>query len=348
MAETGAAVNKRFCADLAPHDATVSPVVAPGGDSVTLASVKINWTPVATAVLSLFCACKPADSSGPPRASGTIETDETHLASRYGGRVEAVLAAEGNALTNGQVIVELAAPELRAARAQAAATLAEWEAGPRPQELAAARSEWEAAAAELDFARTDARRAGELFATKTISATEHDRAVSRVNVLEKNVAAAQSRYDLLNAGTRPERLAQMRARLNELDEQLRELRVSAPTNGVLEVLAVKIGDVLPPNREVATLLLIDHLWIRVFVPAPSLGAVPLGQSVKLRVDTFPDREFSGVVEQVNRAAEFTPRNVQTVGDRLKQVYGVKVRLDNREGRMRPGMTAEVILPEAPK
>ena len=308
----------------------------------------MNWTPVAVAVLALFCACKPADSSGPPHASGTIETDETHLASRYGGRVEVVLAAEGDALPNGQIIVELAAPELRAARAQAAATLAEWEAGPRPQELAAARSEWEAAAAELDFARTDARRAGELFASRTISATEHDHAVSKVNVLEKNVAAAKSRYELLNAGTRPERLAQVRARLTELDEQLRELRVCAPTNGVLEVLAVKIGDVLPPNREVATLLLIDHLWLRVYVPAPWLGAVPPGRTVKVQVDAYPGREFSGVIEQVNRAAEFTPRNVQTAGDRLKQVYGVKVRLKNEGGRLRPGMTAEVIFSELPK
>jgi len=42
------------------------------------------------------------------------------------------------------------------------------------------------------------------------------------------VAAAKSRYDLLLAGTRAERLAQARAQLAELDAQLREMKIAAP------------------------------------------------------------------------------------------------------------------------
>ncbi|MCS7337781.1 MAG: biotin/lipoyl-binding protein, partial [Verrucomicrobiae bacterium] len=98
-----------------------------------------------------------------PRVSGTIETDEARLASRYGGRVEKILADEGQWLTNGQVIVELDAAELRARRDRAAAVLAELEAGPRAEEIAVARAEWEAQLAQLEFARAEARRASELF-----------------------------------------------------------------------------------------------------------------------------------------------------------------------------------------
>ena len=75
--------------------------------------------------------------------------------------------------------------------------------------------------------------------------------MSRARSLEKSVAAAKARYELLLAGTRPERLAQARAQLAELEAQLREMKILAPTNCVLEVLSVKIGDVLAPNREVA-------------------------------------------------------------------------------------------------
>src|SRR5437763_7665911 len=107
--------------------------------------------------------------------------------------------------------------------------------------------------------------------------------------------------------------------------------ISAPTNCVLEVLCVKIGDVLAPNREVATLLLTEHLWVRVYVPEPWLGLIQLNQTVKVRVDSFPGRDFDGRVEQISRIAEFTPRNTQTVAERIKQVFGVKVRLPNREG-----------------
>src|SRR5207244_518333 len=107
-------------------------------------------------------------------------------------------------------------------------------------------------------------------------------AVSRVSVLEKSVAAARSRYELLLAGTRAERISQARAQLAEIESQLREMRIVAPSDSILEVLSVKVGDVLAPNQEVATLLLPQHLWVRVFVPEPWLGHIKMGESVKVR------------------------------------------------------------------
>ena len=161
------------------------------------------------------------------------------------------------------------------------------------------------------------------------------------------MAAAKSRYDLLLAGTRPERLAQGRAQLAEIEAQLQEMRIVAPADSVLEVLSVKAGDVLAPNREVATLLLPQHLWVRVYAPEPWLGHLKLGGEVKVRVDSFPNKEFAGTIEQIARVAEFTPRNVQTLEERIKQVFGVKVRLDNREGLLRAGMSADVFFPGLP-
>jgi HlyD family secretion protein len=296
--------------------------------------------------LSLLASCSRNHSNG-GAVSGTIDTDEVHVASRYGGRVEKTLAQEGDTLKPGQVIAELDAAELKARRDQAVAQLAELEAGPRKEEIEAAQHDWEALIASLALARADATRADELFANKTISETEHDGAVRRAEALEKNVAAAKSRYDLLRAGTRPERLAQARAQLAEIDAQLREMRVAAPTDSVLEVLAVKAGDVLAPNREIATLVLPQHLWVRVYIPEPWLGHIKPGDSVKVRVDSFPDKEFQGTIEQIARSAEFTPRNVQTAEDRIKQVFGVKVRLANREGLLRAGMSADVFFSSVP-
>ena len=175
-----------------------------------------------------------------------------------------------------------------------------------------------------------------------------DRMLANATASEKSVAAAKARYDLLLAGTRPERLAQIRAQLAELDAHLAEMKIVAPTNCVLEVLSVKPGDVLSPNQPVATLLLTNHIWVRVFVPEPWLGHIKLGDAVKMRVDAFAEKDFAGVVEQVAREAEFTPRNVQTIGERVKQVFGVKVKLDNSEGQLRAGMAADVSFPGVPK
>lgn len=290
--------------------------------------------------------CKPTSPAN--SVSGTIETDEARVASRYGGRVETIFAREGDGLTPGQVIVVLNAAELQARRDQVAAQLAEAEAGPRKEEIAAAKAEWEAQSAQQLLANAERQRAAELFSEQTISPTEHDRAVTSAQALQQTVVAAKARYELLLAGTRPERLAQIRAQLAELDTHLREMNIAAPTNCVLEVLSVKVGDVLAPNQSVATLLLTNHLWVRVFVPEPWLGHIKLGNAVKVRVDSFAGKEFGGAVEQIARSAEFTPRNVQTVGERVKQVFGVKVRLDPAEGQIRAGMAADVVFPNMPK
>jgi HlyD family secretion protein len=290
--------------------------------------------------------CKPRQNSN--SVSGTIETDEARVASRYGGRVEKTLPQEGDALSGGQVIVELDAAELQARRDQIKALLAELEAGPRKEEIAAAKAEWEAQATQLELARADWKRTEDLFAKKVISETERDRMLASAKALEKTVAASKARYDLLLAGTRPERIAQGRAQLAELDTQLREMKISAPTNCVLEVLSVKAGDVLAPNQPVATLLLTNHIWVRVFVPEPWLGHIKLGDAVKVGVDSFPGKDFAGAVEQIQRSAEFTPRNVQTVDERIKQVFGVKVRLDNSSNDLRAGMSADVTFPNVPK
>ncbi len=290
----------------------------------------------------VLTSCKP--DSNPPTVSGTIQTDEVRVASRYGGRVEKLFAQEGDSLKAGQIIADLDAAELRARRDQMAAQLAELEAGPRKEEIAAAKADWEAQASELEFARANASRAEELFAQKTISITERDQTVTRANSLEKNVAAAKSRYDLLLAGTRPEQVAQARAQLAQIDAQLKEMQIAAPSDTVLEVLSVKVGDVLAPNQQIATLLL-PHLWVRVYVPEPWLGRIKLGDSVGVRVDAFPGKDFVGIVEQINREAEFTPRNVQTVEERIKQVLGIKVRLDNASDQLRAGMSADVSFPK---
>lgn len=273
--------------------------------------------------------------------SGTMEVDEVHVASRYGGRIEKLPFREGDWLKPGDVIAELDAAELQARRDLAAARLEELEKGPREAEIEAGRREWESIQAQLVFAEADAKRSEELSRQKAVSSSEAERAESVANALRKSAEAARFRYELLREGTRPEQIRQARAQLAEIEAQLAEMRIAAPAKSVLEVLSVKVGDVVPPNREIATLILPDSLWMRVYVPAPWLGRIALGQKVGLRVDGEGDREFQGEVEQINRVAEFTPRNVQTPGERMRQVFGVKLRFDNADGALRAGMSGEV-------
>jgi len=252
--------------------------------------------------------------------SGTIEVDEVHVGPRSPGRVEKIFAQEGDRLRAGQPIVELNATELRARRDLAAA------------QIETAIHDADSQMAQLEFLRDDAKRQQDLLRRRVVSPNDAEKADSAARAEEKNVAAAQMR------------VTQARAQLADIDAQLAEMQVIAPTDSVLEVLSVKVGDVLPANREVATLLLPTHLWVRVYVPEPWLGLIKVGDHVQVRVDSFPGTTFDGVVEQINREAEFTPRNVQTVEDRIRQVFGVKIRLPNTDDRLRAGMAADVVFP----
>ncbi len=252
--------------------------------------------------------------------SGTIEVDEAHVGPRAGGRVEKILAWEGDHLHEGQLIAQLDASELRARRDLAAA------------QIDTALHDADAQQAQLVFLQDEARRQQDLLQRRVVSSSDAERAGSSAKTQEKNLAAAKMR------------VAQARAQLADIDAQLAEMQVVAPADSVLEVLSVKAGDVLPANREAATLLLTGHVWVRVYVPESWLGLIKLGEHVRVRVDSFPGKDFDGVVEQINRQAEFTPRNVQTVADRIKQVFGVKVRLPPDDDRLRAGMAADVYFP----
>ncbi|MEP6936878.1 MAG: efflux RND transporter periplasmic adaptor subunit [Chthoniobacterales bacterium] len=256
--------------------------------------------------------------------SGTIEVDEVHVAPRFGGRVEKIFANEGQTLKPGDLIAQMDAAELKAQRDLASAA------------IHSAEGDAEAQSAQLEFLRADARRQQDLLKSRTVSPNEAERAASAAKTQAKNLDAAHMRVE------------QARAQLAQMDAQLAEMKVVAPTDAILEVLNVKVGDVLPPNREVATLILPDQLWVRVYVPEPWLGLIKLGDRVRLRVDSFRDRDFAGKVEQISRQAEFTPRNVQTVEDRIRQVFGVKIRLENPEDKLRAGMSADVFFPNVPK
>ena len=274
----------------------------------------------ACVALVLFAGCQKNNNA----VSGTIEVDEVHVAPRSPGRVEKIFAQEGDTLKAGAVIVQLEASELKARRDLAAA------------QINTAEHDVEAQSAQLEFLRADAKRQQELLKSNTVSSNEAERSMSAAKAQEKNIAAARARVE------------QARAQLADMDAQVGEMQIVAPTDSILEVLSVKVGDVLAANREVATLILPQHLWVRVYVPEPWLGLIQLHDAVRVRVDSFPGKDFPGVVEQINRQAEFTPRNVQTVEDRIKQVFGIKIRLDNSEDKLRAGMSADVFFPNVGK
>ncbi len=248
--------------------------------------------------------------------------------------------------------------------------------GPRPEEIAQARAAVAAAEADVNSAEAAYQRAQRLRETGDISKQEFDSARYRYENVQAQLKAQKERLDLLLSGSRKEdiraaeerfrqaqeaeklvlagprveeiadaraQLAEAVARVEQIKVQFLEGQVTSPANAIVEVLSVRPGDLLTPNQPVARLLEKDQIWVRIYIPEPQLGHIKIGQRAKIKVDSFKDPSFDGVIEQINSQGEFTPRNIQSRDERNHQVFGVKVRIDNREGKLKSGMAADVTL-----
>ncbi len=298
--------------------------------------------------------------------------------------VDEVLNAEGNTVTfkegdkvkAGEVLVRLDDAELKSRREQALAGTKQAEervkereaylklvvTGNRQQEIERARAQWESVKAKLDLAIKDKERYESLYERGVVSRQQRDNAVNQVAVLKEEAASAKETYDLMKSGFRDEEIAQAQAdltqakaaleqslsALEEVETLLKEMTIRAPMDAIVEVCDLFPGDLLGANQTAVTLILPDRLWVRVYVPENYLGYMKENAKVDVRVDSFPEETFHGYVEQINRKAEFTPRNIQSVEERVNLVFGVKVRLDNSSGRLRAGMSADVTFPDVRK
>lgn len=276
--------------------------------------------------------------------SGTLEARTVNVGSLVGGRVVRVLTDEGQAVQAGQTIVELETETLDRQIAEQAAAIASARAalvkgihGPLPQEIAKA----EAVANNDEKERV---RQQSLYHAGIASREAYDVAAT---------TAKSSAEDLrvLQLGTRPEDLAQLRAQLDQqerhlasLQKQRDECRVISTVTGFVQSFGLRPGDLVEPNQTVAEILESSQLWVRVYVPETELHLIHIGQQVRVNVDADPKKpqEFAGHIAEVNPQGEYTPRNIQTRSQRADEVFGVKVYVDP-DPRLKAGMNAEVDL-----
>jgi HlyD family secretion protein len=267
------------------------------------------------------------------------------------------------------------AEEIAEARWAAEAAKAEYEQrlhGYRKEDIDAAQADLDRAKADQvrtgqDYQRYDALAKKDLVSKQQrdtaeanwkMAAAAQDNAQHKLAELQRGyrpeeIDAAQARYEQANTtyrmmlrGNRPEDIAAAKAAYSFEEARFRESQVLAPAAATVEVLDVRPGDLIAPNTAVATLLERDQIYVRIYIPETELGRVQLGQKAEIRVDSFEKTVFDGVVEQINQQAEFLPRNVQTREERVHQVFGLKVRIDDPSHRVRAGMAADVKLKTA--
>jgi HlyD family secretion protein len=285
--------------------------------------------------------------------------------------------AEHTRLKTGYRVEEIA--QARARRDRAASVLEKLTAGPRPGEIEIARERLKIARANLELAQSEYDRVTKLREQERAARTEYDMAARELKQTQGELASAEQQLALLEEGTRSEELAEARAvlaesqqalelleqgyraedvakagaqvaaaeaRVGAIKKQMLELSVGSPCDCVVEGVELRPGDLVPAGAPAVTLLDLSRLWIRSYVPESFLGRIKLGQRVPIRIDGFPDRRFMGRISYLASDGEFTPRNIQTPEERSKQVFRVKIYLEEGRDLLRVGMAGDVLFDEA--
>lgn len=306
------------------------------------------------------CSRSGSSRSGELVLSGNFEVDDAQLGFKTPGRVIERAVREGDRVTVGQPIARLDDAEQqsqlalrRAELAAAEAQLAELEAGSRPQEIAAGAATVRSADADRDRVRLDFVRQDELRKKQVISERDFEAAQAQLKVAEAKAIEAVERLKLIQEGPRAETIRQARARTDQAraavalaQTQLDNTRLASPLDGVVLSHNIEPGEFVSAGTPVVTVAETAHLWVRAYVNQPDLGRVRHGQKVVVRTDSFPGRDFEGVVGFIASEAEFTPKTVQTPKERVKLVFRLKVDVANPKDELKPGMPADVVLPPA--
>lgn len=262
------------------------------------------------------------DQGVDPRSE--LDSAQSQLAQAVAGRVDAEEAMKRS--QEGSPKEEL--NQAKAAYEQAKANYDAMRNGSRVEDVAAAKE--------------DLRQAEEAYALMVKGPRKED-----IDAALARLRQAQAALDELVNGSRPEDIAKAKAAADEAQNQylslqatVRERRIFAPTDGVVQKVEVAVGQLVSPGGSLVQIQDPKDIWIRVYIPERDLAKVKPGDSAKLAVDGIT--EFvEGRVETVATQGEFTPANLQTPEERGKQVFAVRIRLAKPDERVKAGMYATV-------
>ncbi len=276
------------------------------------------WSAVLASVLAGQVACSKKSDTGTPNVSttlvqrGPIEVTasadgvvepvrKVEVKSKASGEITALTADTGDAVSAGQVLVQLLPRDAQNSHDQASADL-------------------DSAQARLQNAEAQLKRQRRLFADGLISASELELDELAVTTAKSELVRAQKVLD--NAA-----------------ERLSETTVRSPIDGIVIAKSVEVGQVVSSavsQVSGGTLLLtladLNEVQVRSLVDEVDIGKIRPGMAVTIRVEAYSDRRFEGVIQKIEP---------QAVVQQNVTMFPVITRIDNREGLLKPGMNAEM-------
>ena len=313
--------------------------------------------------------------------TGIVTTNDVIVSPQIAGQIGELLVKEGDTVKKDQLIAVIKPDELQADTAYYRSNVAglssqvqESEAALRFQQrqttdqiaqaestLASTEAQVKAAASDVEAARLTYARTQDLAQQKVASPQELDQAraafntaQAKLDALNKQVEAQRSAVALARANA--EQVAVRRSQVQASEHmqaaaaaqqakanvRLRYAEIHAPVDGIVDVRAVRAGEVVNPGQPVVTLINPDDLWVRADVEETYVDRVTLGQKLTVRLPSGVERDGTVIYRGVD-AGFATQRDVSRTKRDIK-TFEIRLRVDNSDRKLAVGMTAYVLLP----
>lgn len=161
-----------------------------------------------------------------------------------------------------------------------------------------------------------------------IKAADRLTLVRQVDELKEQIASAEAN------------VVADQAALRKIEADLNDLTIRAPIAGTILTRSAEPGRVIQPGQTILTMVDLNKLYLRGFVPEGNVGKIKVGQQAQVYLDSNPNEAIPAEVIRIDPQAMFTPENTYFKDDRVKQVLGLKLGLRGAYGFAKPGMPAD--------
>jgi len=248
--------------------------------------------------------------------NGRLEATEVDIATKFHGRVEEILFDEGDRVQAGQIVARMDTASLEAQLAEAEASVVR----ARKQRITAIAVVAQRKS-ECNLARKNLSRAEKLYKKGVISLQKLDQEIAAYDVAESRCDAAEA--DVANTEAAIEAAI---AQSERLKSDINDSNLKSPISGRVQYRLAEPGEVLPAGGKVMTIVNLADVYMTVFLPSNDSGRLAIGAEARIVFDAAPEFAIPARVFFLSSKAQFTPKEVETLNERQKLVFRVKVRI----------------------
>src|SRR6516165_963468 len=255
--------------------------------------------------------------AGIEKANGNIEATQVDVASKYPGRLATLTVDEGDEVTAGQMVATISSPDTEAELLAAQAKVLK-----AKQAIAEAVARIAQRKSDLNFARTDYDRGKMLIKDAYISQQMLDSRRNKFETAEAAYVAANAQRDEAEAAIKA-----AEADVERLQSILVDLVLVSPRSGRVQYRLARTGEVVSAGQRVLSILDLKDVYLSVYLPWDVTGKLLLGDEARVIADPIPQYVIPATISYVATNPQFTPKSVETVEERQKMIFRVKLQGD---------------------